>query len=1392
MLEEGMNMEILQPMIALLGGGFAGYSTNYYAIKMLFKKYGPFGGMIIETRQQFTASMSQVVERDIINNHTIEHELTKFEFQRVLYNMVSQVLKTHLYKHTAARTIIEIPGMPETIDKLLEFYKNSSPQLAGDSIYFLLDAIQVTDILSEKQRVFLMEKLWELFLREGQESHGIEKVIQGLYQENKDKFLGDFIPSQVFTSIGQQAASAISHFYHNAPKEFAQDIHEISEKLYDELECSAILQSFEKKIKSKSVIELLGREHAEIRKNEMIEGLIALLQSGEGEILLKEFTKESFEFFKSIELSIFSLLHEEMGKNLENYLQQKLPAVVETIIYWIKDNQSELDSLINDSIDAVLAKGSRGFFDFRGKGKQALKSAIYENAAGEFAIMDYIIESIEQGMDVNKISSKVTKLLINYLKEHSIGQMFSLLENKKMLTSEDLASLIKKNANVQVISRSNSIFEELFSCPIGDVFTMDISQAFKDVIKNTLITQCKTKLLFTTTRAEKIGRKAAHFCTSLAGGKISQMLSLEGSNKMATFGEKTVFAVFDKKKQPLMQLLLEKIAASIGENKLSYYWKGNVKKNGAKAVADHSFAYLKKKIAAGQLQLLTNVYDAINRKKDSVKEVTSLLIELSNKNLQVILEGKIRDSVAANLAKLPDAEIQAIVENIMGKELQPINLFGAILGSITGLFLYFAQSALPVPMDSGTELLLSVAAYGFIGYITNVIALQMIFKPYYKKVVMGINIPFTPGVVAKQKPRFAASMGEFVEESLLDGSKLQHLFKENRSSIEENFQKNLSVENYKAAETLLLGNKEFISDKLLGFLLRPGDKKKDILFSPMIEVLTVIHSSELFYGELEGLLLDKGHTCLENKEKLLSKELQELLQSNERLESLVPEALQRAINDFIDRILGTEVTKLIAKVQDDATLLEMIAEGEKAFAAFIPTTIEEQLTWEQRNAIKDTITTYFIQKIQSPAMFQKLVSWLDEKIAGQVTPDKQLGELFGGNLIAVFQENVEFIMARVVGNAQTTVEKQRDVIKKEIYATFRKKATLITRLADHVLDIESSIYQVVDHFIDEKLPNYTKAKEDEFRKILIEIIQGKVAKSKVSELGITMDGKGVKKVIARLLASKHPRSGVTKLTDLLLDSFYKVPLKKILHSLSMESISHIYKVFAREVGEARLSLTAQLVDKEAIILQELGIFIKKVFKRKVLPLRVHELTSAISQIEVEKFAKNILTVMADSKVVTAQLEDYSRNISGKIKATPLNELLDFSLVKEDSDLLFMKIIQEEERRRALELALQEIINPIVENCNAILAPDTKDFIAHIIIASILDSLEEHLLEVMKAVNVKEVTTREINNMEPKEIEGLFHSFARPYFKKIERYGWFGGGFAVVTSMIEKIWVIIGK
>ncbi len=57
---------------------------------------------------------------------------------------------------------------------------------------------------------------------------------------------------------------------------------------------------------------------------------------------------------------------------------------------------------------------------------------------------------------------------------------------------------------------------------------------------------------------------------------------------------------------------------------------------------------------------------------------------------------------------------------------------------------------------------------GVIGYVTNDIAIRMLFKPLTKKYVFGIHVPFTPGLIPKEIGRIAQAIGDVVSENLLN------------------------------------------------------------------------------------------------------------------------------------------------------------------------------------------------------------------------------------------------------------------------------------------------------------------------------------------------------------------------------------------------------------------------------------------------------------------------------------------------------------------------------------------------------------------------------------------------------------------------------------------------
>ena len=62
---------------------------------------------------------------------------------------------------------------------------------------------------------------------------------------------------------------------------------------------------------------------------------------------------------------------------------------------------------------------------------------------------------------------------------------------------------------------------------------------------------------------------------------------------------------------------------------------------------------------------------------------------------------------------------------------------------------------------------------GLIGYITNDIAIRMLFRPHKAKYLFGIHIPFTPGIIPKEKGRIAEAIGGVISENLMNNEVLE-------------------------------------------------------------------------------------------------------------------------------------------------------------------------------------------------------------------------------------------------------------------------------------------------------------------------------------------------------------------------------------------------------------------------------------------------------------------------------------------------------------------------------------------------------------------------------------------------------------------------------------------
>lgn len=81
-------------------------------------------------------------------------------------------------------------------------------------------------------------------------------------------------------------------------------------------------------------------------------------------------------------------------------------------------------------------------------------------------------------------------------------------------------------------------------------------------------------------------------------------------------------------------------------------------------------------------------------------------------------------------------------------------------------------------MEELLHIILPIAIGALIGYCTNYIAIKMLFLPRNEILIAGHKLPFTPGVIPKNKSRIAAAVGAAVSEKLLTEEDIVRSIKE--------------------------------------------------------------------------------------------------------------------------------------------------------------------------------------------------------------------------------------------------------------------------------------------------------------------------------------------------------------------------------------------------------------------------------------------------------------------------------------------------------------------------------------------------------------------------------------------------------------------------------------
>lgn len=211
---------------------------------------------------------------------------------------------------------------------------------------------------------------------------------------------------------------------------------------------------------------------------------------------------------------------------------------------------------------------------------------------------------------------------------------------------------------------------------------------------------------------------------------------------------------------------------------------------------------------------------------------------------------------------------------------------------------------------------------GIIGLVTNGIAIKMLFRPLNAIYIGKYKLPFTPGLIPKERPRIAKAVGDVISNNLLDSETL--MSKLLSESIKE--QIFLKVDNladtYKnsdeTANTIL---RRFFSEDIISEKLNDS---KGALAQAISNKVAELNIGELITDYICDELTIKSNQWLKSLTKSALNTVKKPLEN--KINSAVKEKATPLIEEFLssqaDDILNKPIKEIIEKYQNKIPIIK--------------------------------------------------------------------------------------------------------------------------------------------------------------------------------------------------------------------------------------------------------------------------------------------------------------------------------------------------------------------------------------------------------------------------------------------------------------------------------------
>lgn len=412
------------------------------------------------------------------------------------------------------------------------------------------------------------------------------------------------------------------------------------------------------------------------------------------------------------------------------------------------------------------------------------------------------------------------------------------------------------------------------------------------------------------------------------------------------------------------------------------------------------------------------------------------------------------------------------------------------------------------------KIIIPILVGSIIGYFTNWLAIKMLFRPLEEKRILGIKVPFTPGLIPKERKRIAKSIGEAVGMHLLTPKKITEVISSSETKGKIRSFVELKIQRVREREESFSDIfKSIDSDNYYLYL----DDIKEKIFNLII--------SRLKDKSLKKNLINFVEKDIYDRYK--DKAIDELLKGSNIILDDIKKSTK--LKEFFMEIVDKEFNKL----KDlDTPLKEVIPEG-------LIERIDLSIENNKRN-IMDRLRELFYKPQIQRSIKLSIEDLVEQNLSKMIT-------MFIDS--ATISEKVFLAISKYVDSTQAE-EVAGFILKDSLGNIVNMKVSSISEYMDSIIEKEdiSNVYEsIIDYAAKEE-------NKDKLLDIFIENIKSKDEKIKNGIIEF------LETAIDNTLESPNFQMMIRNLIDKNMDLLVNTPISKILKNVDNKEIEKIMYV----------------------------------------------------------------------------------------------------------------------------------------------------------------------------------------------------------------------------------------